>query len=134
MSEQFEMLVWRANEVDTNGDLLTSAALLSMADVLVTGKDITIDLSFATSVGKIVQAWVRNQELWVTAVFTDCDIIEAIREKKMCLRPGFSIESSSRNENGVRVIDKVGKADVGLMTTVSWPLPSTLPSSLVTSQ
>ena len=120
MSEQFEMLVWRANEVDTNGDLLTPAALLSMADSLFTGKDITVDFSFTNSVGKIVQAWVRNQELWVTAVFTDCDIIESIREEKMCLRPGFSIESASRNENGVRVIDKVGKADLGLMT--NWML------------
>ena len=129
MSEQFEMLVWRANEVDTNGDVLTPAALLSMADALFSGKDITINFSFTNPVGKIVQAWVRNHELWVSAVFIDCDVIEAIREEKMTLRPGFSIESSSRKANGMRVIDKVGTADVGLMTD-----GMLLPGSLVTSQ
>ena len=128
MSEQFEMLVWRANEVDTNGDVLTPAALLSMADALFSGKDITIDFSFTNPVGKIVQAWVRNQELWVYAVFTDCDVIEAIREEKMTLRPGFSIKSSSRKDNGIRVIDKVGTADVSLMTN-----GMLMPGNLVTS-
>ena len=125
MSEQFEMLVWRANEVDTNGDALTPAGLLSLADSLVVGKDITVNFGFNNAVGKIVQAWVRNQESWVSAVFTDRDIIEAIREEKMTLRPGFVIESSSRNENDVRVIDKVDKAYVGLMSN-GMPIPRRL--------
>ena len=129
MSEQFEMLVWRANEVDTNGDVLTPAGLLSLADSLVVGKDITVNFGFNNAVGKIVQAWVRNQELWVSAVFTDCDIIEAIREEKMTLRPGFVIESFSRTEDGIRLIDKVGKAYVGLMNN-GMPIPRRL---LVTS-
>ena len=129
MSEQFEMLVWRANEVDTNGDVLTPAGLLSLADSLVTGQDITVNFGFNNAVGKIVQAWVRNQELWVSAVFTDRDIIEAIREEKMTLRPGFVIESFSRVEDDIRLINKVDKAYVGLMSH-GMPIPRRL---LVTS-
>ena len=125
MSEQFEMLVWRANEVDTNGDALTPAGLLSLADSLVVGKDITVNFGFNNAVGKIVQAWVRNQELWVSAVFTDRDIIEAIREEKMTLRPGFVIESFSRTEDGIRLINKVGRADLGLMNN-GMPIPRRL--------
>ena len=125
MSEQFEMLVWRANEVDMNGDVLTPAGLLSLADSLVTGQEIKVNFGFNNAVGKIVQAWVRNQELWVSAVFTDRDIIEAIREEKMTLRPGFVIESFSRTEDGIRLINKVGRADLGLMNN-GMPIPRRL--------
>ncbi len=123
MSEQFDMLVWRANGVDMNGDIITPAALSSMADALHSGTDISFNFNFGTGVGKIVQAWVRNRELWVSAVFTDCDVIEAIREDKLRLRPGFSIESSHISDDGHRVVEKVGLANVGLMTN-GMPLPS----------
>ncbi len=123
MSEQFDMLVWRANGVDTNGNILTPAALSSMADALLPGRDITLNFGFNNPVGKIVHAWAKNQELHVSAVFTDCDVIEAIREGKSVLRPGFSIEVSHLSDDGHRVIEKVGLADVGLMTN-GMPLPS----------
>ncbi len=121
MSEQFEMLVWRANGVDTNGDILTPTALATMADALLPGIDIDLNFDFNNVVGKIVQAYVKNDELWVTAVFTDCDIVEMIREDKAVLRPGFSIEASHRTESH-RVIEKVGYTNVGLMTD-GMPLP-----------
>ena len=123
MSEQFEMLVWRADGVDMNDDMLTPAALLSLADGLHSGADISLDFRFGSSVGKIVQAWVRNRELWVSIVVTDCDVIKAIREGELTLRPGFSIEKSHISSDGHQVIEKVGHADVGLMTN-GMPLPS----------
>ena len=124
MSEQFDMLVWRANGVDMNGAILTPAALLSMADALLPGREITLNFGFNNPVGKIVHAWAnKNQELHVSAVFTDCDVIEAIREGKCTLRPGFSIETYHTSDDGHRVIEKVGLADVGLMTN-GMPLPS----------
>lgn len=124
MSEQFDMLVWRADGVDLNGDILTPVALLAMADGLHPGTNITLNFNFGHPVaGQIVQAWVRKRELWVSAVFTDCDIIEAIREDKLTLRPGFSIEASHISDDGHRVIEKIGLADVGLLTN-GMPLPS----------
>lgn len=123
MSEQFDMLVWRSDGVDTNGDIVTPTALASMADGLFPGAEIMLNFGFNNPVGKIVQAWVKNKELYVSAVFTDCDVIEAIREGKFTLRPGFSIETSHISDDGHRVIEKVGLADVGLMTN-GMSLPS----------
>lgn len=124
MSEQFDMLVWRANGVDTNGDIVTPAALSMMANQLHSGMDIPLDFRFGHPVvGRIVQAWIRNRELWVSAVFTDCDVIEAIREDKFTLRPAFSIEASHISDDGHRVIEKVGSTEVGLMTN-GMSLPS----------
>ncbi len=131
MSEQFDMLVWRANGVDMNGDIFTPAALLAMADKLLPGTSITFNFNYDTRVGTIVQAWVRNRELWVSAVFTDCDVIEWIREGKFTLRPGFSIEASHFGDDGHRVIEKVGIAYVGLMTN-GMPLPSNRTCQLCT--
>ena len=125
MSEQFEMLVWRANGVDTNGDITTPTALAMMADGMLPGDDINLNFGFNNSVGKIVQAWVKGDELWAAVVVTDCDVIESIREGRITLRPGFSIGASHESVDGHRVIEKVGLADtnVGLMTR-GMPLPS----------
>ena len=121
MSENFDMLVWRANAVDANGDTLTTVALLSMANALIPGAEITRDFVFNHPVGHIVQPWVQNDELHVTAVFTDPDVIEAIREGKVSLRPGFSI-GASHQVNDKRVIDEVDQASVAL-TPNPMPLP-----------
>lgn len=123
MSEQFDMLVWRANGVDMNGDILTPTALAMMADALLPGQAITFNFDFRNVVGKIIQAYVKNNELRATVVVTDCDVIEDIRKGKAALRPGFSIGASHLSDDGHRVIEQVGEAYSGLMTN-AMPLPS----------
>ncbi len=117
MSEQFEMLVWRANGVDTNGDIVTPTGLATMADSLLPGMDINLNFAFNHSVGKLIQAYVRGDELWATVVITEIEILEAIRGGSINLRPGFSIETSHRNADGHRVITKTGTTNLGLMTS-----------------
>lgn len=121
MSEKFDMLVWRANAVDANGDIFTSTALASMADVLLPDDEILLDFQFDKPVGKIVQAWIKNDELHVSAVITDDDAIESIREGKANLRPGFSI-GTSHLRDGNRVIDEVSIVELGLVFR-RMPLP-----------
>ena len=131
MSEQFKMLVCLADGVDLNGDICTPAALLSLAVGLHSGADISLDFRFGSSVGKIVQAWVRNRELWASIVVTDYDVIEAIREGKLTLRPGFSIEKAHISSDGHQVIEKVGHTALGLMTN-GMPCPSDRTCTLCT--
>ncbi len=121
MSQIFDLLIWRADEVDKNGDIFTLAGLLSMADTLLPGTKITVNFDCRTQVGHIIQSWVRDKELHVTAIFTDSDAIAMIHRRKAALRPGFSI-GTSRLVDGQRIIDQVEMTYVAL-TPTPMPLP-----------
>lgn len=121
MGENIEALVWRANEADVNGDVFTADALRGMADGLIPGSEISFNFDFQRVVGYVVQPWIDGDDLYMYATFDDPEILEALRDGKAAIRPGFSIEAEHQEDCG-RVIDAVGVVHVAV-TPNPMPLP-----------
>ena len=121
MEENFTALVWRANAEDAHGDTFTTDALKGMADGLIPGSEVFFNFDFRRVVGHIVQPWIDGDNLYVTVTFTDPEIIEALRDGKASIRPGFSVEGMHL-EDGHSIIDAIGTTHVAV-TPNPLPLP-----------
>lgn len=114
-----DVLVWRAEEVDTHGDLITPAALQEMADGIIPGSAIPLNGDIRNPVGYVVAPWIVGKNLYVTAQIADPGIIDAIQNGRATIRPGFEI-IASHTDNVVankRVIDSIGHTHVSVTTT-----------------
>lgn len=116
-----DILVWRANQEDANGHMLTYDALLGMAEGLTPGSEIFFNFDFRRRIGHVIQVWIEGDDLYVTAAIDEPVHFEALRDGKTAIRPGFSIEAEHQ-EDGRRVIDEVGVTHVSA-TTSPMPLP-----------
>lgn len=128
MTEKFDALVWKAQEVDIHGDTITPEALRDMADGLPPGSSISDDFDFWQRVGDVAQAWIDGHDLYVTATFDDADMVELLRQGKYAIRPGFSIEAMHKDAAGNVVIDKIGVTHVAV-TPNPIPLPGEQPNA-----
>jgi hypothetical protein len=125
VGENVDALVWRAQEPDTNGQAVTVEALKQMADGLRPGSVISNNFDFRQKIGYVVQAWIDGHDLYVTATFDDESLVELLRQGKLAVRPGFSIEEAHQNEDGLTVVDTVGVTHVAV-TPDPMPLPGDL--------
>lgn len=115
MSENIDVLVWRAEEIDEHGDLLTPQALQDMADHLVPGTAIPLNFDLRNPVGYIVAVWIDGKDLMATVRVTDPGIIDAITNGRAAVRPGFEIaEMHGANDSSKRVIDHITAAHMSV--------------------
>ena len=121
MGENYKALVWRAGQVDMNGDMLTADALKQMAAQMRPGSDIFLSFDFRLAIGHVSQAWVEDDALYMHATFDDPVFTEALSSGQMSIRPGFSIEAKHA-EYGHRMVDEVGTTHLAL-TPNPMPLP-----------
>jgi hypothetical protein len=129
MGENIDALVWRSEQVDVRGEIVTAEALMDMVDALWTGSIITRDFNFRRPVGQIDQAWIDDHDLYVQAYFDDVDLVELLRQGKLAIRPGFEVEKMHLDEAGHRVLDELGEVHVAVLSD---PMP--LPGDLSTEQ
>ena len=56
MVTKYGALVWRANQVDTHGDIVTTKALEEMAERMCEGPPVSYNFDFKKQVGHVVDA------------------------------------------------------------------------------
>lgn len=121
MHENFDALVWRAEQADIHGDIFTVDALRQMADGLPPGTVVSDNFDIRRkTVGHVVRAWIDGHDLYVTATFDDEHLFELIRQNEAAIRPGFSVEAMHKDEAGDTVIDKIGVSHVAVVPN---PIP-----------
>lgn len=118
MGENIDVLVWRAEEIDSHGDLLTPKALQDMADRLIPGTAIPFNYDIRCPVGYIVAVWIDGKDLMATVRITDSGVVDAIKNGRAAIRPGFEIaEQHADNGPSNRVIDHITQANVSVTVT-----------------
>lgn len=118
MSENIEVLIWRSDQIDEHGDLVTPQALQDMADRLTPGLAIPLNFDFRDIVGHIVKARVNGKELWATICICDPSVLDAIKNDHAAIRPSFGI-TASHTDNGAakRVIDHIDEVHAVVTST-----------------
>ncbi len=117
-SQNLDVLVWRAEEIDGHGDLLTPQALQDMADRLIPGTAIPLNFDLRNPVGYLVAVWIDGKDLMATVRVTDLGIVAAIKNGRAAVRPGFELaEQHTDNGPSKRVIDHVTAAHLSVTLT-----------------
>ncbi len=115
MSTNMDVLIWRAEEIDAHGDLLTPAALQDMADRIYSGMAIPLEFDIRNIIGHVVAPWIKGKELWATVTIDDPGVVDALNRGRASVRPGFEIaEQHADNGPASRVIDHVTGASVSV--------------------
>ena len=115
MGENIDVLVWRAEEIDAHGDMLSPQALQDMADRLIPGTAIPFNFDLRNPVGYIVAVWIKGKDLMATVRVTDPGIADAINSGRASVRPGFEIaELHTDNGSSKRVIDHITAAHMSV--------------------
>ncbi len=115
-----EVLMWRANETDLHGDLMTAEALKGMAESLTEGMKISLNWDFENMVGRVVRTRIDGDDLYVTAEIDAACIRKEMSDGKLTLRPGFVMTSGWKDGEENYIIDECEKAFVSI---VPKPLP-----------
>lgn len=123
MSEDFDVLVWRANIPDSQGDQVTTKALEEMAKRMPVGQDVTFNFDFRKIIGHVKDAWVADNDLYVRASIDDPEVIELLHTNKAVMRPGFGVTESHQDTGGVRVIDSISASFASVTPDPIMPLP-----------
>lgn len=123
MGENIDVLVWRAEEVDAHGDLLTPQALQQMANSIIPGTEISLNFDIRNMVGRVFAVWIDGKDLYVTVRVDDPGVVDAIKNGRAAVRPGFEIRESHTDNVAAnkRVIDHIGQAHVSVTTTPMRP-------------
>ena len=124
MSEDFDVLVWRANQVDAHGSVLTTKALEEMAARLRPGGRVSFNFDFRKIVGRVKRAWVADNDLYVCATVDDPEVIELLHTNKATVRPGFASEETYWDTaGGFSVINGISMSFVSVTPNPIMPLP-----------
>ncbi len=118
--QEVEVLVWRANQTDLHGDLMTSEALRDMADSLTEGMKISLNWDFTNMIGHVVQTRIEGDDLYVTAEIDASCVRKVMRDGKLTMRPGFEMTSWWKDEQDNCIVDACEQAFVSI---VPKPLP-----------
>ena len=119
-TQEVEFLLWRANNTDLHGDLMTSQALQGMADSLPKGKKISFNWDIRNMIGRVVRTRIEGDDLYVTAEIDAACVRKEMRVGKLTLRPGFRIASMWEDEKENRIVDECDEAHISV---VPKPLP-----------
>ncbi len=113
-----DVLVWRAEEIDAHGDLVTPAALQEMADSIIPGTELSLNYDIRNMVGHVVRPWIEDKELHMTVQIDDPGVADAIQNGRAAVRPGFEIiESHTDDGAATNIVDSIGQAHVSVTTT-----------------
>ena len=119
-TQEVEFLMWRANQTDLHGDLMTSKALQGMAESLTEGMKISLNWDFTNMIGHVVRARIEGDDLYVTVGIDAACVRKEMRDGKLILRPGFVMTSGWKDGEENYIIDECEKAFVSI---VPKPLP-----------
>lgn len=115
-----DALVWRANHVDLNGDMMTMEALEDMVKALPPGTELGFDFDFRKgTAGHVRRAWIKGEYLGVSVVLDDPNMAKALHASDLKVRPGFSM-SAAHLEDGHQVVDRV---DAAMLSVMTHPMP-----------
>ena len=122
MSENIDVIVWRANQADMSGDVFTPEALKQMADGLIPGALIMLNYEMGKIVGTIVQAYIDGDDLRTIVQVDEPLIAKGLHDETLAIRPGFQITASSQPSRDCRVIEKIGVVHISVLSS-PMPLP-----------
>ena len=128
MSENIDVIIWRANQADVNGDVFTPEALKQMAVGLIPGSSTPLNYGAGEVGGFIVQAYIDGDDLRAIVQVDEPIIAKGLRDEILAVRPGFSIEACSTAPCGCRVIEKIGVAHISVVSS-PMPLPGDKPDA-----
>ena len=119
-TQEVEFLMWRANQTDLHGDLMTSKALQGMAESLTEGMKISLNWDFTNMIGHVVRTRIDGDDLYVTAGIDAACVRKEMRDGKLTLRPGFEMTSWWKDDEENCIVDECEQAFVSI---VPKPLP-----------
>ena len=127
MSENIDVIVWRANQADANGDVCTAEALKQMADGLIPGASTPLNYGAAVC-GLLVQAYIDGDDLRAIIQVDEPRIAKGLHDETLAVRPGFQIEACATAPCGCRVIEKIGAVYISILSS-PMPLPGDKPDA-----
>ena len=122
-AQEIEVLMWRANQTDLHGDLMTSEALQGLADSLIEkkkGKKISLNWDFTNMIGSVVWTRIEGDDLYVTVEIDAACVRKEMQDGKLTLRPGFEMTSWWKDEQDNCIVDECKKS---IISIVPKPLP-----------